>query len=493
MAFAQRPASTPRASSAADSALVTRELGFTLALAVVALLPRLFVAVAWAREPVWDGHYYHFGAERIAHGLGYSEDVVVRGLSVWKPWTHYPVGYSGLLGLAYALFGSGLIVAPVVNALIGMLLVLVVYRLARYYLSETRARIAAGLAALHPGLIAYTAVVMTEPLAALLLLTAAWAAIRHRGRWRGMLLAGMLLGFAGLTRTSSLLALPLLVLITPRPWSRSIIRSAAAALVTFAVIAPWTVRNCMRMDGCALVSTNGGWNLAIGALTDTGRFVTLRAEHGCPIVTGQVQQDRCWAKVGRDVIRTDPVHWLALIPKKLSHTYDHESFAIEYLREANPAAWPESRRIAARALLTTFHRLLLAVAALACVAFGGFRGRVNLRWAAQAIALLAVGTLAAHAFLDDSHAFYRLAVLMPLFALLPLPGRPHQGPVGRYLLGLLAVTTVTHAIFFGDDRYHIVVTPALCILAAAALRSSTGERDSAGTGAEVVRTRAQPA
>ncbi|HMJ12300.1 MAG TPA: hypothetical protein VK524_12840, partial [Polyangiaceae bacterium] len=158
MAFAQRPTSTPHAPSAADS-VISRDLGFTLALAVVALLPRLFVAIAWAREPVWDGHYYHFGAERIALGLGYSEDVIARGISVWKPWTHYPVGYSGVLGLAYALFGSGLVVAPVVNAVIGVLLVVIVHRLARYYLSETRARIAAGLTALHPGLIAYTAVV----------------------------------------------------------------------------------------------------------------------------------------------------------------------------------------------------------------------------------------------------------------------------------------------------------------------------------------------
>ncbi|HMJ14757.1 MAG TPA: hypothetical protein VK524_25270, partial [Polyangiaceae bacterium] len=311
-----------------------------------------------------------------------------------------------------------------------------------------------------------------------LLLAAAWSAARHRGRWRGMLLAGVLIGFASLVRTSSLLALPLLTLMSWRPWSRAIIRSAAAALVTFAVIAPWTIRNCMRMDGCSLVSTNGGWNLAIGALTDTGRFVTLHAEDGCPIVTGQVQQDRCWAKVGRDVIRTDPVHWLALIPKKLGHTYDHESFAIEYLREANPAAWPESRRIAARALLTTFHRILLLVAALACVALGSFRGRLNVRWATQTAALLAIGTLAAHAFIDDDHPFYRLAVFVPLFALIPLPGRPFQGPVGRYLLGLLAVTSLTHAIFFGDDRYHIVVTPALCILAAAALRNSAPERRS---------------
>ena len=77
------------------------DLWYAVALLVVALIPRLFVAIAWAREPVWDGHYYHFGAERIAQGLGYSEDVMVHGQLVWKPWCHYPVGYSALLGAVH--------------------------------------------------------------------------------------------------------------------------------------------------------------------------------------------------------------------------------------------------------------------------------------------------------------------------------------------------------------------------------------------------------
>ena len=65
-----------------------QDVAFSWALGMVALLPRLFVAIAWAKEPVWDGHYYHLGASRIAAGLGYSEDVLIRGVAVWKPWTH---------------------------------------------------------------------------------------------------------------------------------------------------------------------------------------------------------------------------------------------------------------------------------------------------------------------------------------------------------------------------------------------------------------------
>jgi 4-amino-4-deoxy-L-arabinose transferase-like glycosyltransferase len=127
---------------------------FVLALALVAFLPRLYVAIAWSKEPVWDGHYYHFGAERIAAGLGYSEDVWVRGQLTWRPWVHYPVGYSALLGASYKFFGSSLLVAPLLNAIFGTLLAVASYRLARYFVATVRARVAGALVALHPGLIA---------------------------------------------------------------------------------------------------------------------------------------------------------------------------------------------------------------------------------------------------------------------------------------------------------------------------------------------------
>ena len=47
---------------------------------------------------------------------------------------------------------------------------------------------------------------------------------------------------------------------------------------------------------------------------------------------------------------------------------------------------------------------------------------------------------------------------------------------------LVAATALVHAVFFGDDRYHIVITPVLCVLAAAALRSAEPiERESLTT------------
>jgi 4-amino-4-deoxy-L-arabinose transferase-like glycosyltransferase len=458
----------------------------TLALVTIALLPRLFVAIAWAREPVWDGHYYHFGAARIAEGLGYSEDVDVAGQLEWRPWTHYPVGYSGLLGGFYFVFGPSIRIAPLLNAVIGALTAAVGHRVALHWLTPRRALVAGALIALHPGLIAYSSVVMTEPLAALLLIGALWARVAPQRTWVAVSSAGALLGAAALVRPSSLVALPLLLLVESKTNLKALLRVAAAGAIALAVVTPWTVRNCLRMDGCALVSTNGGWNLAIGALTDSGRFRTLRADDGCPIVTGQVQQDRCWAEVGLDVIRRDPLRWLGLAPRKLSQTYDHESFAIEYLREADPKAWPESRRIAARELLTLFHRLLLVAASLAVVALVGWSRRQRTVYVVQTGLLVAAFGGAAYAFAAVEHPFFWFAVVPPLVALLPLPGAPQKGKVGSFLLGLVAAASLTHVVFFGDDRYHVVVTPALCLLAAAALRAPFTRREQAAEPAREV-------
>jgi hypothetical protein len=328
---------------------------------------------------------------------------------------------------------------------------------------------------------------MTELLAALLLISAGYFAVHWRGRWRGVVTAGITLGLAILVRPASILAAPLFFFVEWRPWRRALLRGAVAALISIAVVLPWTVRNCVKMDGCAFVSTNMGWNLAIGALTDTGRFRALHASDGCPVVTGQVQQDRCWGEVARGIIAKDVGHWLGLIPSKLAQTFDHESFAIEYLHEANPAAWPEGRRNAARGLLTLFHRLLLASASLSVVGVVVVGGNTAWRvWRkmrrAQTLTLAMFFGIALYALFEDTHPFFPLAVIAPFVALLPLPGAPRQGSAGRYLLGLVAATALVHAVFFGDDRYHIVITPVLCVLAAAALRSAEPiERESLAT------------
>ena len=449
------------------------DVAFSWALGMVALLPRLFVAIAWAREPVWDGHYYHLGASRIAQGLGYSEDVLSRGVLVWKPWTHYPVGYSGLLSIFYRVLGEHTLVAPLLNAVLGAATAILVHRIALPHVGPTRARVAGGLAALHPGLIAYCPLVMTEIPSAFLLVLLVWTLLRFRGQWHAAIFGGLILGALTLMRPASLLLVPLIALSEPRPFARAALRSAATLGIALLLVLPWTARNCMRMDGCALVSTNGGWNLAIGAITETGRFQTLHGKDGCPVVTGQVQQDDCWAQVGWRKIKESPGHWLGLAPKKLAQTFNHESFAVEYMHEADPGAWSDDRREAARGLLTAAHLGLLAAAALSIVAIP--LGRLKKDEQYWQIGLLVLfSALIFYGIADEQHPFHWLVVLAPILAFVPIPGRPYLGALGRVAMGVVLVTAFTHVVFFGEDRYHLFLSPLLCVLAAAALRE--GER-----------------
>ncbi len=456
-----------------------RDRLFSAILFVVALLPRLYVAIAWAREPVWDGHYYDFGARRIAEGLGYSDDVILAGKTIWHPWCHYPVGYSAFLGFFYRIFGSGPAVAPIVNALTGAILAVIAHRLARYALSQNRARLAGLFVALNPGLIIYSALLMTEPLAALGLILGAWLFARDARDKpiRGALLAGAVLGLTTLVRPQSLLCVPALGLLAfagKTPWRLGLRRAAMAVAIAlptaFVVVLPWTLRNCRVMDGCAFVSTNAGWNLAIGAFPRaTGRFETLRATDGCPVVTGQVQQDRCWMDEGIAWIRQDPGRWLSLVPKKLSHTFDHESFPIGYLSQADPGGWPEETKFRGRAILSTTHCAFLSLAALGVVARPSRRKGLGAFFVQLGALLLVVG-FALFGLQSDLHPFWPVAILLVIVGALPLPGAPPRAGVVGYLVFAVASVAVTHAIFFGEDRYHLVITPALCVLAASALR-----------------------
>jgi 4-amino-4-deoxy-L-arabinose transferase-like glycosyltransferase len=469
-------------------------LAFGLALFFFALLPRLFVALHWTGEPVWDGHYYDFGARRIAAGFGYSDDRWEDGVIAWHAWCHYPVGYSAALAAAYRVFGADLRVAAVFDASVSAAVCVMTWLLARNAISETRARWAGVIAAIHPGLVLYAALVMTEALSALVTLIAFWIATRDtKHRTRAFVLGAIVLGIGALVRPQALLCAPFFALLpVPSPLARlgKFARPAAAILacvLALAPVLPWTARNCATMDGCALVSTNAGWNLAIGAFPRaTGRFETLHASDGCRDVTGQVQQDRCWLAYGVAQIREHPWHWVALVPAKLSYTFDHESFAVEYLREARPSSWPEARRVAWRAVTTAAHRILVCASALAFVAFvfrrshsrSAKRPRPRREIVAQGAALLVVLALAAIGAASDSPHFYPLAIASALLPWLPLPGKPELSNALMLGAALLATTIVTHAIFFGEDRYHIVVTPVLCIFAAAAFRKPAAERTS---------------
>ena len=448
--------------------LEPRDVAFALALFVGAFALRAAIVYAFGAQPTWDGQFYHRGALSIAEGHGYSEPALIGGLPGRAPWSHYPVGYSAFIGAVYAVFGAGSSSALYANAVVGALTAALSFLFAFDLLGRSRARVAGVLVAVHPGLSLYCALVMTEPLAGFLVLLTGYLAHRFGERRFGPVASGVALAASVFVRPQSLLTLPLLALLFRGSLGRRLARTAATGVTCLVLIAPWTLRNCVALDGCALVSTNGGWNLAIGALSQTGRFRPLTPEDGCVGVDGPVAQDRCWAERGWSEIRRDPWAWLSHVPDKLRHTYNHESFAVAYLAEAKPDEWQRDHTWHVMNVMTGLHHALMFAAALGTV------GRLSRRrwrehWGSIAVLLGLVG-FAVYALSFPERPLFWIGVAIPLLGIVRLPGAPPINDGLRFLYGLLALTSLTHMVFFGDDRYHLAISPVFCLLAAAALR-----------------------
>ncbi len=444
----------------------------------VALVARLAV-LAWARgrfPPAGDGVYYDTLARRLAEGHGYTwlwPDGAVTSVA------HYPVGYPAILALAYRLVGAGAIAAMIVNALFGAALAFAVYRLlapdvavAGRASPEARARgwatAGALVVALHPALVPYSAAVMTEGIAAALVVVAtACFRARARSRWIGWALGGIVLGVATLVRPQCLAFAPLLGILAPLPPAGWRTRLGSATLVTalaLAVCAPWTARNCVAMHKCALVSVNGGWNLLIGTQTREGSWQPIDVPEACRTVWDEAAKDDCFGRVARAAISAAPGAWLARMPAKLAVTFDYFGAGPWYLHAANPAAFDDRAKLALGGLETVVSYVLLLAALARTAAREGPGRRLRIAIAATGAALAAVFT---HGWI----AYIALVAALAAFGPRWLARAPIVVPSAAITITL---TAATHAVFFGAGRYGLVVVPFVTALAFLPPRPAAG-------------------
>ena len=447
--------------SASLQAAARRQVAWLFSLALALRL--LVVAFAHDRfPPADDGGFYHAVAIRIAQGAGYTwawPDGVVTYAA------HYPVGYPALLGATYALLGATPLSAMLLNALLGALLVVGVHACALRTGSLRRARLAALAVTLHPTLILYTAAVMTEAAAAaVLVLLASYALFLRDGArtWPWRVPLGLLGGLLVLMRPQLLPMLPLLGAVAvavpshssgPRALALRLSAALQVLLVALACCAPWTLRNCAKMDGCVFVSANGGWNLLIGTLPEgRGSFAPIAGPTvppACREVFGEAGKDRCFGHAGAERIRSAPGAWLALAPLKLGQLFNHGAIASGYLQTSNPSLVSDSTRSVVATIETLYSRLLLLGACFGLLrAVTGRLGRV--------CALLAAAfTLSPWGYLAE------LSLLAALLAERPGPGRR---PFLFLAAGLLGMCAVTHIVFFGAPRYALIWSPWLAWL-----------------------------
>jgi hypothetical protein len=537
-------------------ALVVGGVGLALRLAVVGWAGNRF-------PPAGDGKFYQVVAGRIARGWGYTWAWPNGAVSYAA---HYPVGYPAGLGALYALVGTHLVAALILNAAVGALAGYWVHRIVALTQSRGAALTAGLLVALHPTLVAYTPALMTEGAAATLATACAWLAVRHRtdtpSRTAARVVAlGLLMGVATLVRPQLILVAPLFGALAGwwgNPTRRRLVfgtvtTSIAVTAVSVLVCLPWTARNCAKMGRCVFVSANGGWNLLIGSHERArGSWMALEElgiPEACRHVFGEADKDACFGSAGLARIRQHPGRWLSLVPAKLRATFDEVGAPGWYLHESNPRVFTEEGRRLLGAAEVIWQRALLLMCLMVLARWPGpwLRVRQVLGWTGALLTLGASGLVLAVG-LSGAVTISRLALrlrrrdrarlvgfgvlamaLLMAIAMVPLTfwlaWNVQQGAMGglaraagplgaglwawcayvtvvlqasllgrtlrthraaAVLAAIVALTLITHAVFFGAARYAMVCFPLMAAVAGSLTQVLPGRKGPClrpGTGA----------
>lgn len=204
-----------------------------------------------------DGVEYNLLAERLARGDGYTWvdgrptafrapgfPLILSAVHWFEPRTYCPF---------YLLFAG-----------LGGVTCVLTYRIAQELFDENTARVCAGLALVYFPHVYFSTRFDSENLFATLLAIAVYSLLRfdNSDRFAWILIAGVTLGLAILTRPFALLLLPLwcgylIVRLSKFP-RRSIALNIGFVLSSLLVVMPWTLRNVRELGAPVLVATNGG-------------------------------------------------------------------------------------------------------------------------------------------------------------------------------------------------------------------------------------------
>jgi len=406
-----------------------RELRVVLGLTALALILRLTWVLVIDRDSFAfnDPLFYHHAAKQLANGEGYID-------FDGSPTARWPPLYPFLISLIYRVFGQEPTYAEVFNALVGTAVIPLVYFLARSVFGRTEAVAAAAFAAVMPGLIMYTDIMLAETLFSAELLVFFLLVLKlSPRRWWAPLAIGMMIGLAAMTRSEGLLLFTVPLAVWWRELARRelLLKLAALGAGAALVIGPWSIRNYSQFDRFVLLGTNGGTTFwaghnprADGGPTYAPSSLLIRA--GQPNEDGVVfKQEALLREEALDFMINNPLRELELIPLKLLHLNRGDSTAIDiWLNSQAPGDEPavaHNRKIWLAVVLDFFYYALLTLTIGSVLLFGRrlWGDRVM-----RGVLALFVVSLVFYGFLFYGNFRYR-APLEPLMMLVaaPLLGR----------------------------------------------------------------------
>ena len=397
------------------------------------LLLTVAVRVAWLifvhPDPV-DGRFddtawYRVAAHFFARGDGYVNPFTGTPTAAWPP------GYPVSLGVVFKLFGEGNAQAYGFNVVLAAATAAVTYAIG-LALFERRTAVAAGLAmAVWPGQVYFSSLTLSEPLFTFLFALAMLliVVVPRLSAWRGPLLVllGLVIGAAALTRGQALILLPLALLawgLAGYRWRPAVAWVMLAALVVAVVLAPWVARNERQLGSPVLIATNFGPNLWIGNHEGaSGRMNIAEPEPPQPDRANlsqpefEAKADRLAFRKGLSYMFSHPADEARLSATKLRAMYESDATAVDWNAGYQPGFYASDR----------------VESWLRALANGFWFG---------ALGLAAAGLVASRARLHD------ITGVLPATVLL---------------------WTAAHLLFFGDARFHYPIVFAIALFAARGL------------------------
>lgn len=255
----------------------------------VSLLVRIVFVLSYDRY-IADTEIYNALALNLTQGLGYTIDGS-------DPHVIRPPLYSFFLAAIYSVFGQSPMAVRLIQAFIGSITVILVYKLAKTISGQEKIGfISAIIACFYPELAAPAAYLQPETLITFLLTMSVWLVtesvkgLAHNKRRRIIagFLGGVFLALASLGNTI-ILTLPVLLLVGLLPVYRKkwVLCWAVVSLGMMVTIAPWTIRNYMVFKAFIPVAA------------ETGSDIWTAGESTCP---GTNEGD--WNKIREWMVKT---------------------------------------------------------------------------------------------------------------------------------------------------------------------------------------------
>ncbi len=396
-----------------------------------------------------DTKFYDASAKALAEGKGYIN-------FEQKPTARWPIGYSATVASLYFVFGHNRLAPKALNIFLGLATVVAVYVLGARLFGKRVGLVAAALLALFPSQIFFSTLVMTEVLFAALLtlvilLVVLWtlpptnagqpppegdasgpvgadpppaADVNDRPAAYKLLLLGLLLGYAAITRGEGSIVILVVLLIwwlARTGWRPFLRRTGLLLAGVVVVMAPWSIRNYLQFDAPVFVSTAMGSALWQGNRADAytpadfgfdTKFYDQYAN--VPYPRKEVEMNNAAMREAVSFIVHNPRTEAGLLFKKFYNLYREDAIGLVWIDQTGGRpSIPDSLQTKLATVANAYYFVVLGWVLLTVPFWFSFRDR------------------------------------------------------SRFLLPLaILVLTAAHLVFIPNPRYHFAFIPILCILAA---------------------------